>query len=256
MESSSISALLPWPESTDYPYFRHSLPLLTQYVKPTICITPQGGIPIMGDLLLDLTEHGCQVLRSHQLSSDTYPGDWRNAATNHMIDSTTGEWILFMEQDFFIHDYPLFFHTVQNALLGNDIIMFEEGNRYHPAFLLVKRELVDKTSRDFSSGEVGMDHFAKFSQELKALKPLSMSLEQIGLQPGRDWWHMRGLTDNYFAPKPYFDLPSFYTYNWRCMSLSGGVQEKSWFDKMCRLNAEMPPGTQLNKQFNTFLQGY
>jgi hypothetical protein len=246
-----INALIPWPESTDYPLFRQTLPQLSEWAKPTICITPQGGTPLMGDILVELTQGGCQVLRSHALSSETYPGDWRNATTNYMIDQTSADWVLFLEQDFFIKDYPHFFHIVKNSMENHDVIMFEEGNRYHPAFLLVKRVVINHVKRDFSAGEQGYDHFAHFSQEIRNLVSPEriVSLQELDLLPQRDWWHMRGLTDNYFAPKPYFNLPEFVAYNEVCLNTSVG---RWWFSIMLKAQQQIA-GIDPDPAFKEFL---
>jgi hypothetical protein len=255
---SKIDALISWPESTDYPLFHLTLPKLTQFVQPTVCITGQGDTPVMGDILVGMTQHGCRLLRGNKLSSDVYPGDWRNAAVNYMIDSSHNEWILSLEQDFFIKDYEKFFATIEQAMGAHDVIGFEEGNRYHPAFLLVKRSAVNKTKRNFSAGEVGFDHFAHFSAELKQVAPAFISLEELGLLPGRDWWHMRGLTDNYFAAKPYYNLPEFMAYNEVCLQQYDQrqmISSEIWHQKVVNAHQMCIDTNQtIDKTFQGFLE--
>lgn len=208
-----ISCLCIWPSGFDYPLFRDKLNELSTYVEDiVICFTSHGNYNLKPWLRENI--HGVRFLDSDTFSH--HPGDWRNKATNMMIDYAQGDTLLFLEQDFLIESYPHFFPIVKNA---GSLVTFEEGERFHPAFLLVDKSLSLKTSRNFSALEQGQDHFWLFSQELKVLATPRF-LPDLGLIEGKDWKHLRGVTENYFASKPYYDLPAFREYNEACQKIT------------------------------------
>lgn len=241
-----ISAIISWPDSFDFPIFRKNLSLLQKEVDEIIVCFNQHGNYSLRLFLKDLMPN-VKILDVEN-ANGSYQGDWRNKSTKYMIDNATGDYILSLEQDFFIKDYPHFFNTVKNS--KTDIVCFMETNRMHPAFLLVKKDLVKDPGLDFSVMGQGMDHFALVT---KALKNYSYSsLESLGLVGKEDWYHLRGLTDNYFAPKPYFSLDEFYTYNIRCLN-SDIPQIKYWYDLMGELNKNAPQDIKYQEWMTKFL---
>lgn len=145
-------------------------------------------------------------------------GEWRTVATNEGIDRGKSEWILFLEQDFFFTSKFLF--KILGAKKDYDAIGFWEANRLHPAFLLIKREWVNKTSRNFSpDGARVLDHFGIFSEELVQKGAKIGELEKdLGLLMREDWYHMQGLTHNYNLCRdgnlaPIFKRDEFQTYH-------------------------------------------
>lgn len=130
--------------------------------------------------------------RHNQITALQYPtdswweGDWRNIATNNAIDKSLADYILFMEPDFLIRDLG-FVKDFTGDVLGVDI-----DGRLHPCFLLVKRSILEKTSRDFTAyPDQGMDHFGKIQQDLEKIA----TVELINDKPIY-WHHMAGLTHN------------------------------------------------------------
>jgi hypothetical protein len=207
-----ISVITCWPDSFDFPLFReHMSDLLGEVNEVVICFTSHGNHSISDWIKANL--------KNVQFTTETdeyHNQDWRSRATNRMLDMIKGDWVLSLEQDFLITDYPLFFSKVKAAMADHDVITFTENDRYHPAFLLVRTELLKRTKRDFSAMGTGRDHFHQITKELKALEAQMVTLEQLGLTNPEDWYHYQGMTDNYFAPKPYFKLPEFYQYNQAC----------------------------------------
>lgn len=207
-----ISALISWPDSFDFPIFRSRLFLLQMYVDEiVICFTKHGNNSLRQWLRENIG--GVKFLDAE--NAPNKGGDWRNQSTNYMVDQSSGDILLFLEQDFLIKDHEKFFSGVAVALTIYDVVMFEETNRFHPACLFIRRNALNKTKRDFSTNGQGIDHFAMVSADLKGNASYT-TLAQCGLNEGTDWFHFKGMTDNYFAPKPYFDLDSFYLYNDKC----------------------------------------
>lgn len=211
-----ISVICCWPTGFDFPLFRQSMPELLNYVDEVLIgFTKHGNYDLSGWIKAHL-----EGVRFFDDKCEDHSQDWRSRTTNLMLNQAKGDWILSLEQDFIIKSYPHFFHTVNKAMEKYDVIMFPEGLRFHPACLFVKKDLLLKTHRDFSVMGIGRDHFAQVSKELKGLTDKIITLQELDLLPDRDWYHYQGMTDNYFAPKPYFKLPEFYDYNEKCKLVS------------------------------------
>lgn len=114
-------------------------------------------------------------------------GDWRNNAIQKCLESSNSEYILFLEPDFFVADG--FFKEIFSNMNGVDIVGFEDGNRFHPSCLLIKREILDKTSKDFSAYPQEYDHFGVLTQELKKLGTWKNL-------PEKGWYHMASFVFN------------------------------------------------------------
>lgn len=221
-----ISVCVTWPTSFDYPIFRKHLPELRDYVdEVVVCFTVHGEYPLFNWVKDSVNS---DVVWTSSLVTQ-YGGDWRNEATHRLIKESKHDWLLFLEQDFFIKDFSTFFKKISTAMATHDVVSFLEGDRFHPAFFLVRREKLLKTSCDFSATN-GFDHFGRVSQELK--KYNCITLPELGLFQDKDWVHLRGLTDNYFAPKPYFNLPEFKAYNKACMEVT--PMSEYWMGEMKR----------------------
>lgn len=225
----NISTICLYPRGFDYPIFRSRLPQLSQYAEPVFCFTDHGKLNLTKWIQANVNGTFYDV---NQFETRGCRGDWRSKATNLIIDSTDSEWLLSIEQDFLIRDYPNFFEKVMDAMSRFDVITFAEGNRFHPAFLLIKRDVLDRTDRDFSPVPDKFDHWGSVTKKLKSFAKTAL-LPDLGLRPGEDWYHFGGLTENYFAPKPYYRLPEFYAYNSACYNCSPISQE--WFVEMDRI---------------------
>lgn len=222
-----ISVCVTWPTGFDFPIFRKHLPELKQYVDKVFVAFVRHGKGDLSDWIVEDTD--CDFFGFP--NTDTYKGDWRNQATNFLIDmqAPSTDWLLFYEPDFFIRNYQHFFNKILTAMSTHDVISFLEGDRFHPAFFLVRREKLLKTSLDFSATN-GFDHFGRVSEELKKYRYIT--LPELGLFPDNDWKHLRGVTDNYFAPKPYFNLDEFRAYNKECMKVE--PMSDYWMGEMKR----------------------
>src|SRR3990167_7252198 len=125
--------------------------------------------------------------------------DWRNKAVNMALSISNSEWVYFTEQDFI--PVPEFWREVTDLMKRADVFGKYEGNRLHPCCFFIKRELLNRTSKDFgANGDKGYDHFALiqkwinshniicgviFSQFGHHMNGLSQNLHmlQIGLEP-------------------------------------------------------------------------
>lgn len=222
-----ISVIVSWPDGLDFPVFRAKLPELLKHVGEVVISFNRHGHTSLRKWLKDHMQMDGVVLIDGE--NAPHGGDWRNKSTNAALDVARGDMILSLEQDFLIYDYDWFFGRVRQS--SKEIVGFRETNRLHPAFLLVSRRLLDSTHKDFSVMGTGQDHFAAVSSQLLANK--YDTLYGLGLTDGVHYKHLRGLSDNYFAPEPYFDLPSFCEYNQQCMELDIPMSEY-WNSEMER----------------------
>lgn len=149
--------------------------------------------------------------------------DWRNAAINEALKHTQGD-VLFLEQDL------LFQAGFLELVFRNDhnTIGFYQGDRLHPAFLLVKRLILDKTSKDFSVDKDVGDHFSKITKELEILGDV-VSLDDLAFTKG-GYCHLNGLTQNYRLKSNWYDPQLFFQYNRLSMNLP---QHNTWL-QFCR----------------------
>lgn len=147
----------------------------------------------------DISKAICKMMKdlrvSHFAPSHYHHEDWRTSAIRQALPHTESDYILFAEQDFLIHNKEMLKDILSNP---SPLVGFYESNqvRLHPAWLLVKRDLVLSTSLDFSPGE-GYDHFGKFYLELLKLGVTPKLLEDYGYASPKDWEHLAGLVHNY-----------------------------------------------------------
>lgn len=192
IDPKDITIHCTWPVGTDFPLFRRWL----ANIHPNF---PNQVISFSNNhQRLDLTNFLKNTLSSQGVVLFDAPviksgQDWRNEATRAALGSLNTKWIWFLEPDFFV-DSDAFFPAFLSA--KTDIVAYPEADRLHPCCLLVLKELLDKTSRDFSSNPGVWDHFGLFGQELKTLAPFT-SLPSLGLVESRDFLHLTGLTHNY-----------------------------------------------------------
>ena len=135
--------------------------------------------------------------------------DWRNAATNEALNHSYSSYVLFLEQDFLVKKG--FFEQLIKKSEGFDMVGskdMQETNRYHPSCLMVKRETLNKTTKNFSvTPDVG-DHFSKFTSEMREIGK-HIDLEKLDLP---NWFHIAGLTQNFRLGENYYQPKTFYTY--------------------------------------------
>lgn len=222
------SVFVSYPRATDYVLFRENLPkLLEQVDEVLICFTDQSGTDLSAWTLEQMRSFSkvrvCDV-RTSEISA----GDWRNKATNQLINMAKGDVLISLEQDVLIKDYTKFFSTVFEAMKTYQVVGFVEEMRIHPALLFFTREAINKTPRDFSVMGIGKDHFYDVSMHLKQQK--WTTLQNLDLIATRDFYHFRGLTDNFHAAKPYYDLPRFRWYVEQCQKSTVDVLPE-WRDK-------------------------
>lgn len=204
--------LVTQPTQVDFPLFRYNMKRYREYFnKVVISLFKGAGDP-------DYTAFFKWSMKDLATITTTpdLPGDWRNNSVNEMLQNfITSDYILFLEQDFLIRDRRLL-EVVLNGVMDYNTILYDEGGRTHPAFALVPTELVRQTSMDFSANpQSGYDHFGKFFRELQTTASAG-DLRDLGLEEGKDFYHMAGLTNNYqcvVENRPLYKELDFLCYN-------------------------------------------
>jgi len=178
-----------------------------------------------------IKQHTDHFITSLDCTYDYSAADWRDSCVNLALEHSANEWVLFTEQDFYPHDAVTFYANVFDRAEEFDVIGFVDergdkpwqfGVRLHPAFLLVRRSLIDQTTKNFANNEgFAPDHFGRFCDELLAQAPRFASLESLGELPGEDWTHWQGVVSNYFLvdqdQPPNFQPAEFQRYVELCL---------------------------------------
>lgn len=199
-----ISLIVTWPDNLDYPLFRKFL-LDHPELNPVVAITPKYMELNFTDFILKHVSGSFVV--------EPGAGDWRDVAMKQALKRATTEWIWFLEQDFFFKDVDAFINLLS---AGRDAYGIVQGNRLHPCSLMVKRDVLLKTSLDFAAKPPEYDHFGHVTQDIMRNYEWGQ-LAEFGLIEGRDWYHHAGLSQNYNlvqeGQEPNYNRENFLVYN-------------------------------------------
>lgn len=199
-------------DSVDYPLWREFLDINSaKFGKVFVGMTKANySTNYMQFVNTALTQQGIIVITDTNL----LPGhDWRSSAVNKCLALSQSEHVLFLEQDFLFHD-----ETLLDKILNLEVDLFgfkehdRPGDRMHPAFMIVKRSLLNQSCLNFSAGN-GLDHFGQVSRELEALcQPLLLNQWNP-----TGWEHLAGLNHNYHllisGKPPVYQAERFSEYN-------------------------------------------
>ena len=128
--------------------------------------------------------------------------DWRQAETIPCLKQSDADWILFMEQDFFVKDWDKLYTMLAFNMKFYDAIGWWNETAFpylHPCFFLIKRELFEKTQKDFSAHpEIpGCDHFAMLTRDIEKAHGKLRTLQQMGYKNWETAFHLGSLTYTY-----------------------------------------------------------
>lgn len=208
-----VDVIIIWPKHIDYPLGRYNLKRFQSYFNTvTIALTDMAQREDYSEFLINSLPF-CSFKRIPRAQGNE---DWRDSATNALLEKGTSDWVLFLELDFLVRDERLF-EIAFSELNEFSALTYIEGERIHPAFALIKRDIVNKTTRNFAAQPPAFDHFGLFFKQVGRHTSL-VDLEDIGLHKDEDYYHLGGLTQNYHA-KPYYKPNQFLTYNYLSLQL-------------------------------------
>lgn len=174
-------------------------------------------------------------------------GDWRNQAINEGLKYVVSPYVLFLEQDFLVRDG--FFKQLLEKIGNYQVAGFFRGFRLDPACLLVSKEVVDKTRKDFSAYPdipPHDDHFCVFSKDVTSIGVWT-TLKELGLT---DYYHITGLTHNFRIDKNYHNERQFYTY----LVCSDKLDQPEDWKKLCADKVKAMKKHDLDKEVSRFFE--
>lgn len=150
--------------------------------------------------------------------------DWRQAETIPCLQHLESDWVWFREQDFFVDNWDKFYEDAERLMTECDMFGWQQNDNapyIHPCCLFIKRELLNKTSKDFSAHpEIHeSDHFATITKEARELGAKIVRLQDVGYKNWENAYHLGGMsypyqnwsTDRIFGVG---NLEAFYAYNY------------------------------------------
>ena len=242
---NKCDVILCWPKDVDYPLCRYRINKDRDLFGNIIIIMTQTA----EDNDRDYTNYLQSNMARATIVKKYYDNgsDWRNAALNEGLNflSNSAKSILFLEQDFLVKDG--FFEKLLEQGQGYGSVVFKQGNRFHPACLLTKKDILNKTKKDFSVQRDIGDHFYKFSNEIRELGTWT-NLYELDLP---DWYHMSGLTQNYRLDSKWMNVSEFYTYL-RC---SGRIDQPADWVKFSLEMINKVSKQKISKKIESFFEG-
>lgn len=235
--------VLIWPYSEDYPLFRKTLRKIRNKVKTVNIFFSEhhSGKHIDSFIRKSLSELGVDFFEDEGIPLPG-KGDWVNTAVNTILRNVSSEWFLKIHPDFFVKDWDSFLGSLGVAMKRNQLIGYPylaSPDYFSPAFFLMERSLLEKTSLDFSAISSFRDHFWKITADARKLGIEIMPLEKIGLRDGIDYVHIKGVT-TYFVHGlvddfHFYDSPErAYCYFHQTLNC-GELMEEKWEEKLKRI---------------------
>lgn len=175
-----------WPTNCDYPLWRQQIRNTREHFADVIIVfmNPNQGSDLRDFIKWAMEEDQIKFLDSPKVHGGQ---DWRNVATRFALEHSHNDWIWFTEQDFFTTK-QFWLEVNKYVKEQHKAIAIKEGDRVHPASILIKREIVDLTRKNFSVVPEH-DHFYAFVMDV---------IEKYGdfkiVKGG--YTHMNGLSHN------------------------------------------------------------
>lgn len=175
--------------------------------------------------------------------------DWRQAETIPCLNHVESDWIWFSEQDFFVEDWDKFYADVERLMGEADMFGWWvgtafEGGFLHPSCIFMKRELLERTNKDFRAHpEIdGCDHFAMLTRDAERLGAKIVKLQDIGYKNWENAFHLGGMTypyQDFKEEETIFgvgNLGAFFAYNYYSR-LADVEQHPDYLDLSFRIEA-------------------
>jgi len=229
--------IVTWPSSMDYPLWRYMMTEHRDKFGQIYIIFHKQGVP-------DFRRFIKKSFPSAFYIDMPEPGTfWRQNALNLGLSFSKNEWVWLTEMDFFAKEDYFFVKMFEEAEKVDGVV-FDVGERFHPACMLLKRETLNKTdcfidpAYHFAKAgkvliEALLDHGAVMKWQLEKVGKFK-TLKELGLVNGEDFYHLEDLTHNYDRVKvgnvdEQHEVKDFLIYNG--ISRHAPVpQSKEWLD--------------------------
>jgi hypothetical protein len=147
--------------------------------------------------------------------------DWRHVSIHHALPYSKAPYIWFTEQDF--APEPGFWDFVRQSP-KTDVLGVYQGDRLHPCSLFIRRDVFERTSKNFAVGP-GYDHFGAIQYDLTANGANILEI------PRDLYFHYNGMSSNWSLVSrgelPNYEPDRFYTYLLACLK-SGMELAPKW----------------------------
>jgi len=224
----TIDLITVWPRNCDYPLWRQLIrDTRAKYGKVIIVFMETNAGPNYMDFIRGAMVGDDITFIEPQ---PTPPGeDWRHIATNAALAKSDGDWVFFTEEDF----YPGIGFDDQLDNLSRedcDVMAVYQGPRMHPCCIYIKRNVLEKTHKNFAIVPDKTDHFYLIQKDLEDNKAL------IGIINQSTYFHYNGLSHNQnlanTTGEPNYETPTFV--DWLKQSLNVSVPQDPMFEVMAR----------------------
>lgn len=206
-----------WPTHLDYPLYRKFLhDNRDRFAKVIVVFTQMNtGKDYSEWVRQELNKDG--IISTY--NDEVLSGDWRNVAVRKGLSYSDAEWVFFTEEDFlpgpnFWSEFDLVMQTKSIDVMGA-----YQDMRLHPCCIFIKREVLDKTSKDFSAHPPEHDHFGQIQKDLMNFDP---PLTAFTINP-KLYTHMNGLSQNLYllmvGEQPNYEPEKFRKYCQKCLQL-------------------------------------
>lgn len=178
-----------WGINTDYPLWRAWLRRnRSRFNEVIISFSPAyGGINYREFIKNVMRDDYCLFVNDEATPAGE---DWRSHATNRaLLHSYNAPYIWFTEQDFFPTDE--FWQELDEAP-ESDYYKVDDKGRLHPCSLLIKREVLNKTKKNFGIVPDISDHFSIIQRDLER-----MGASYFISSPDK-YKHFNGWTSNFY----------------------------------------------------------
>ena len=210
-----------WPINSDYPLWREMVRANRHHFNKVIIgfMQTNDGIDNRRFVMSAMSNDGVDFIDCFPYNSGQ---DWRDVITNACLRISTSNWVFFTEQDFFMREK--FWNTVESVCDTEnlDYIGVKQGERLHPCCLFIKKEALEKTSRDFAIGD-SYDHFGLIQKEIEANEAMGY------IMPDNTYFHLNGLTHNFNllrnGEQPNYEPEMFKEYLEKCLMCKVPLQK-------------------------------
>lgn len=206
-----------WPRNNDYPLWREFIrDNRTKFNEILITFMETNqGYDYRSDVINHMFPDYAHFISAQQVHATE---DWRNVAINAaLLHSYNAPWIWFTEQDFF--PTAGFWEDVKKLEDdGCGVIAVYQGARMHPCCIFMRRDVLNRTCKNFSIVPDKSDHFSLIQRDIEQMH----DIKQGKINPDT-YKHLNGLSHNWSllanGQEPNHNVDEFFDYLLACMSV-------------------------------------
>ena len=248
--------MITWHEACDYPIARRFLKRHRDFFGKIIIYFSKHFrqyvfTPFLKEAMADLGN----IVFLDPIEYKYGEQDWRNISTNYMLKHSNSDWVCSVEQDFLAKDWDELLAGITEASKTYDLLGFKgqtgqnwhqepylSGHYVHPDLWFMKREALEKTSKDFTADTSrGCDHFGLITQDAERLKIPIWFSQDHGFSD-HDYMHQGGINQNYLEGLKdgyqFHRQELFYIYNWWSMKAEVN-QDPQFMELMKKIDAKL-----------------